>query len=519
MLTVLTIIPIVALLICLIVLKLPVTKSGAIALGLALVIAVGFFGITGFGLAVASGKALWLALFVSLIVWCALFLYHLVSDFGAIDVINKNISVLVKDEFVAFLLLAWLFTGMLQGIAGFGIPSVIVAPILIALGFNPVKSLSAVLIGHSWAVTFGSMGAAFFVIQGITKIPPDELGFPVWVFNTVTILMTGIGVCFVHGGFKSIVKGLGYVIPAAAVMSGMQFLLVRLGMYALGTLVTALSGLVTLFALYKIRSKDETDEKIVLYKGKLNLLQSAFPYALIMLLLVLFQLIPIQIRNTIALSFDFPATATTLEIPHVVAPEPNFNPIRLFAHPFVVLLIAAGVACAIYKKAGVWDSSVFKNSISKTVKKGVPATLALLAFGNMSLIMMDSGMMVYLAGKVADLTGNLYPIFAPFIGVTATFLTGNNTNSNVMFGEFQRAVAYNLGLSQAVMSAAQSIAGGLGCAIGSTIVFMAALATKQTDKVPFILKKLIPLVLIIAGIMGIVNFILINNYPIMKELS
>jgi lactate permease len=79
-----------------------------------------------------------------------------------------------------------------------------------------------------------------------------------------------------------------------------------------------------------------------------------------------------------------------------------------------------------------------------------------------------------------------------------------------MFGEFQRAVAENLNLSQAVMSAAQSISGALGCSIGSTLIFMGALATKQTDKVSTILKKLIPLVLIIAFVMGIINFIVIN---------
>ena len=509
MLTVLTLIPIIALLLCLIVFKFTVTRSGGIALGLALIIAVGFFGITSYGLLTASGKALWLALFVSLIVWNALFLYHLVSDFGAIDIINKNIAALVKDEFVTFILLAWLFTGMLQGIAGFGIPSVIVAPILISLGFNPVKSLAAALLGHSWAITFGSMGAAFFVIQGITKLPTEELGFPMWVFNTVTILLTGLGVCFLYGGFKSVTKGLPYVIPVAAVMSTVQYFVIHFEMYALGTLVTALCGLITLFLLYKIGNKNKSAEKTGLYKNKLNLLQSAFPYALIMVLLLSFQFIPSEIRNNVSLSFNFPATSTTLEVPHQVIAEENFNPIRLFAHPVVPLLIAAAVACFIYKRAGIWDADIFKKAVKKTVKKGIPATLALLAFGNMSLIMMDSGMMLHLANTVADLTGMFYPFAAPFIGVLATFLTGNNTNSNVMFGQFQYDVAYRLGLSESIMCAAQSIAGGLGCSIGSTLVFMGALATKQTEKVSTILKKLIPIVVIIAAIMGIVNFIFI----------
>ena len=121
-------------------------------------------------------------------------------------------------------------------------------------------------------------------------------------------------------------------------------------------------------------------------------------------------------------------------------------------------------------------------------------------------------MMYRLAKTVADLLKGFYPLAAPFIGVLGTFLTGNNTNSNVMFGKFQQTVAHELGLSEAVMASAQSIAGGLGCATASTLILMAALATKQTENVSVVLKKLIPLVLIIAGVMGIVNYILINNY-------
>ncbi|MCL2070822.1 MAG: L-lactate permease [Oscillospiraceae bacterium] len=523
MLTILTLIPIAAILLCLIVFKLSVAKSGAISLALALILAVAFFGITHYGIMVASGKALWLALFVSLIVWNALFLYHLVSDFGAIEVINDGLMAVLKDKFVAFVLLSWLFTGLLQGIAGFGIPSVIVAPILIALGFESVKSVSASLLGHSWAVTFGSMGAAFFVMQGITGIPEAELGFPMWVFNVVTRLLTGIGVCWIYNGAKGIKKGLSYVVPTSVVTAAVQYFLIRFGMYSVTTILTALSGIVFMFLLYKFRERfkntavpPEHGNTVVNGRKRLSLPQSVLPYVLILILLLSFQFIPLSIRQKVSIAPNFPATATTLEAAHEVPAALGYNPIRLFAHPAMVLIIAAVVACIIYKKTGIWDSKTYSGKVKgaavKTVKKGIPATLALLAFGHTSLIMMDSGMMLILAKSIARLTGNFYPFAAPFIGTLATFLTGNNTNSNVMFGEFQYSVAQELGLSGAVMSGAQSIAGGLGCAIASTLVLMAALATKQTDKVSVILKKLIPLVMIIVAVMGIVNYILIHNY-------
>ncbi|MCL2755223.1 MAG: L-lactate permease [Oscillospiraceae bacterium] len=535
LLTLLTLIPLVALLICLMVLKLSVPKSGAISLGLAVALAFVFFGFTPLGFAVAIGKALWLALFVALIVWAALLLYHLVSDFGAITVVNASIERVLKDKFVAFVLLAWVFTGMLQGIAGFGVPSVIVAPILIALGFSPLKSVAAALMGHSWAVTFGSMGAAYFVIQNLTGIPPEHLRYPLWIFCTVNIFLAGIGVCWIGFGAKGIVKGLAYVIPVATLMSMVQLMLVSNEMFHLATILTAAAGLVWFFGLYKIREFSgrkspiseeaaEATEPTEKPKHKLSLVQSTAPYALILVLLLSFQAIPVEIREAVALAPSFPATATSFTdeessvVPFTVPEARNYSPIRLFVHPVFVLLIASGTACLIYKKAGIWDAGKFRNAAKLTVKKGIPATLALVSLGSMSLIMMDSGMTFRLARAIGDLTGDFFPFISPFLGVLASFLTGNNTNANVLFGALQYNIAQELNVSTAMMAASQTMSAGLGVAIGPTLVLMAALATKQEENVPALLKKLIPLVLIIAAAMGIVNYVLIENPWLMCQI-
>jgi len=503
--TALSLLPIICLLVCLVFLKVPVARAGAISLAIALVIALVFYGLPLFGLSVAVGKALSLALFVSLIVWCALFLYHLADGFKAVEVINKNIVIFVEDRLVSFILLAWLFSGLLQGMAGFGVPVVIVAPILIALGFDNVKSLAAALLGHSWAVTFGSMGAAFYIIQMITGIPMEELGVPMWVFNTSAHLLTGIGVCWLYDGIGGIKKGLPYILSVSAVMAVVQYFTIISGMYSLATLTTALAGLTAMFALYKLRTKSKTHSS--LYKGSLTLWQSVLPYAVILGLSLGFQFLPAALKD-ISLSFSFPGFETALG--YMVNPETGYARIRLFGHPAVILLCAAVTAVIVYKRAEVWDTGVFRDAVKKTVKKGIPATLALLALGNMSLIMMDSGMMFRLAKSAADLAGGLYPLFAPFIGVLASFLTGNNTNSNVMFGDFQYTIAQELGVSGAIMSAAQSISGSVGVAIGPTLVLMGAIATKQDGQESLIYKKLIVPVLLVALVMGIVNFVWMN---------
>jgi hypothetical protein len=46
-----------------------------------------------------------------------------------------------------------------------------------------------------------------------------------------------------------------YVLPVSAVMTAVQFFIIRGGMFHLATIVTALSGLVVMFLLYKLRSR------------------------------------------------------------------------------------------------------------------------------------------------------------------------------------------------------------------------------------------------------------------------
>ena len=183
MTTIFSLLPLITLLFFLLVLKYPASRAGAISVLVAIITAFFLFGMDMYGLSIAISKGLSLSVYVLLIIWAAIFLYHTVYEFGAIDVINRNIVLFIKDPFVQFLLLAWLFSSVLQGIAGFGVPVIIVVPILISLGFNPLSSVAAVLLGHSWSVSFGSMGSSFFTIFLVTGLDQQSIGYSMAVFD------------------------------------------------------------------------------------------------------------------------------------------------------------------------------------------------------------------------------------------------------------------------------------------------------------------------------------------------
>lgn len=503
--TILSFLPILVLLFSLLVLKLSASKAGAISMLLSVAIAFFAFGLDTFGMTVALGKGMSLALYVLLIIWAAVFLYHLVDEFKAIEVINKNIVIFIQDRFVQFLLLAWLFSSVLQGIAGFGVPVIIVTPILIQLGFDPVVSTAAVLLGHSWSVSFGSMGSSFFTIFLVTDIPQKYLGITMGIFDVVAMLLTGLAVCYLYGGFEYVKKGLLYVLPASIVMSIALFTTVRFEMLSLVGLNTALTGLVFTFIMYKLRSRAKLPEK--LYAGSLTLGQAVLPYGVIIVLSLLFQILNL---GSYSVAFKFPGFTTALG--YAVKAENAYSKIKLFGHPAPVIVLSALAGIIVYKKVKIWSLEKFNNVISKTVKKCVSTSVSLVFLITMALVMMDSGMTNELAVSVARITGRFYPVFAPFFGVLGSFITGSNTNSNVIFGKFQLSVAETLGVSGAVMCGVQSIGGSIGVSMGPTTVLMGTSSAKLVGQESLVYKKVMGLTLLIALVLGIVNYVLLTHF-------
>ena len=98
-------------------------KAGPAGWLVALAVSVLFFGAGPALLAYSQMRALLLTLYVLYIVWMALLLYNVAVEAGAIATIGAGIVRLTVDRTLQLLLLAWVFSSFLQGIAGYGCPS------------------------------------------------------------------------------------------------------------------------------------------------------------------------------------------------------------------------------------------------------------------------------------------------------------------------------------------------------------------------------------------------------------
>ena len=72
--------------------------------------------------------------------------------------------------------LAWGFGAFMEGMAGFGTAVAIPAAMMVAVGFDPLKSIIACLVANSVPTTFGSIGIPTTTLASLTSLDPSHLG-------------------------------------------------------------------------------------------------------------------------------------------------------------------------------------------------------------------------------------------------------------------------------------------------------------------------------------------------------
>ncbi|MGB4146192.1 MAG: L-lactate permease, partial [Acetomicrobium sp.] len=127
--------PILAILILMVGFKWSASKAGPIGFFVALAVAVLVFKANFHLLANSNAKGFVMAFYVLYIVWGALLLYNVVDITGGIESIGATFMAMTKNKILQLLMIGFAFVTFLQGVAGFGVPVAVGAPLLIGMGF------------------------------------------------------------------------------------------------------------------------------------------------------------------------------------------------------------------------------------------------------------------------------------------------------------------------------------------------------------------------------------------------
>ncbi|RMG96906.1 MAG: L-lactate permease [Chloroflexi bacterium] len=437
------------------------SKAGPAGWATAVFVSVLFFGAGGKLLLVAWGKAILLAFFVLYVIWMALLLYHTVNEAGVITVIGQEMPGLAHDRAGQGLLLAWIFGSFLQGATGFGVPAAVVAPLLVGLGFAADTAVVTALLGHAWAVTFGSLGSSFLSLMAATGLPGEVLASPAAILLGVCGLGCGAGVLWLSGGKTGFRQRGMFLVIMAAIMAAVQWGLAQLGLWTVAAFGSGLVGLLVAMVWFTRQANSNGRTRF----HPRRLLQAFFPYWVLIIVIVLGQLV---FKKTLAVWIINP------EFPEVVTrfgwqtPAGTGRSINVFGHAGALLLYVSVFTYFWYRWRGTWQAELgqdkpydYRLILRKTWQGSIKPTVGIYSLVAMALTMQHAGMTQLLA-EALSATGMAFPFLSPFIGALGAFMTGSNTNSNVVFGELQRQTAVSLGVSVSLILAAQTAGGAIG---------------------------------------------------------
>jgi len=470
----------------------------------AVAVAVIGFGAGPYLLFVAQAKALLLAAYVLYIIIMALLFFHTMNEAGAIQVIGAQLIGLTADRGLQALLLAWTFGSFLQGVSGYGVPTAIVAPLLVGLGFAAAPAVVMASLGHAWAVSFGSLGASFEALVAVSGRSPAELAPMATLFLGLACFGCGAAVLWVVDGLRAIRQGLGRLLAVGLVMSGVQVTLAVAGLYPFAAVGAGLAGIVVMVALVSWQNRALAVSAGATPSGGLSLGQALLPYGLLVVLMASAELIPPvnRLLNALIIQADFRPVQTAQGY---LTPAETGRTLSVFGHPGALLGYATLLVYGFFRWRGRLKPGAAGRIARRVQRSSLVPALSITAMVAMAVTMEHAGMTRALAEGLAALVGPLYPAVSPLIGALGAFMTGSNTNSNVIFGALQQDTADLLGLWPALILAAQTTGGAIGGAFAPAKVIVGCSTVGLAGQEAGVLKHTISIGLVLLAVIGLVT--------------
>ena len=495
------ILPILLILILMLGLRWGAVRASIAGYLVALAIAVFYFGGGLELLAYAHVKALLSSLDVLLIIWAAFLFFRVTDEAKAITQLGEALPHLTADRGMQALVIGWGFASFLQGVGGFGVPVAVVAPILSGLGFSPMAAILIPSIGSGWAVTFGSLGSSFQALLATTGLTSTDLAFPAAVFLGVAALFTGLMVMHVTEGWRGVVR---LAIPAlilGLVMGSVQLLVAVKGPWNTAAFIGSMAGLLISFGLARLYRGKQGD------RGKLEvklLVVALSGYAILIVITLLVQMIPAikHLLGGVVIKVDLPELSTRLGF---ITSATTTKPISLLNHAGAVLLYASILAYLLYWIAGRYQQGSMRSILRGTLKRVKAPSISITLMVCMAVVMELTGMTEAMAQGLAQITGKLFPLIAAWIGALGAFMTGSNTNSNVVFSLLQLRTANLLGYSVAIILAGQTAGAALASVAAPAKIVVGTGTADLAGREGEVMRKMLPYILLLVLLISLLT--------------
>ena len=393
-----------------------------------------------------------------------------------------------RDPSLQAILIAFLFSGFVEGLDGYGFPIVVSATLLTRLGFEPFKAITVSLLANTITVPFASLGVPLLTLSSVSGL--SFKGVSLVASLQLLAFSLAIPLCMLTALGRDRVglnEGTGI-----ALLSGLSLgsLIVAVTAYLSPALAGVLSPLAVMAVtvLYFKLSRGGGVRGTDAFKGwmpwvyLIALISIASSFKLSKL--VRYRLEMPYLHRGIYVSSRGEALSA------IYCWEPlSQGTITLLAT--LLILKTFNLRLSDLKRA-------FVNSLTQ-LKFAIPTIVQMMG---LAFLMNYSGMN-YTLGSALALTDGYFPFLSAFIGWLGTFVSGSSTGSNALFGNLQRVAAEALNLPPYVTVATNSTGGILGKMVSLQSIVIGTSAVNLSGREGEVLRRLLPYSLVLVLALGI----------------
>jgi lactate permease len=457
-----------------------------------------------------------------LIIWGAIFLFQSLETGGGMTTLRRWLNSVSKNEVAQLMIVGWAFPFLIEGASGFGTPAALAAPILVGLGFKPIRVAIMALIMNSVPVSFGAVGTpTWFGFSGIENLSAqmiNEIGIKSALLHGAAALFVPIAALAFVISWKTIRHNLVFIYLSIAATI-IPYIAVASINYEFPALIGGMSGLIfsVLFAKFGWGlEKTEISSESVSLK---ELVSASFPLWSAVLVLIITRIPQLGIKALIISStpsldltlgsfgvFSI-SPALVVSLRNILSTTESWS-LQLLYVPSIIPFILVSVIYFVFylkkkeKLAQVWNISL------ERMRYPAIALFAALIFVNLMMVGGEDSAVAMIGTSLAALTGTSWQFFSPFLGALGSFFSGSNTVSNLTFGGIQDSIAQALNLNRSTILALQSVGGALGNMVCINNIVAVSTVLALSNQEGFILKRTVFVALPYAALTAGLSFFL-----------
>jgi len=454
------------------------------ALPLAAVVAYGvqlaWFG-TNLTLVNASVMAgLLVALTPILIVWGAIFFFRTMEHCGAMETIRRWLDHLSRNRVAQVVLIGWSFQFLIEGASGFGTPAALAAPLLVGLGFPPLRVAMACLILNSVPVSFGAVGAPTWFGFGQLGLSAEEFRAVAWK----TALVHSAAACFVPllafrllVSWEEIRRNLVFIYLAIAASVVPMFALALVNdefpSVAGGLIGLGITVWLTRHHIGLARVDNAASEDSIAAPTTRAVIRALFPLWATVLVLLATRIPQLGLRGFLTAAtpaWDLSlgslgnfsiSPSLVLSLRGIFGTDTDWTHQVLYVPSLIPFILISIVSWWILS-APIGTGRIVWRECAERMRNPVLALLGALVFVRLLMVGGDKSAVMILGHSLAETTGGSWQYLAAYLGAVGSFFAGSNTISNLTFGPIQDSIATRMGLERTTILALQSVGGAMG---------------------------------------------------------